>query len=159
MNRIETKVFGEITLDNGSGLVPKGPGLVRPTEIDLADFSDEAADSDALAAFLDQLPSHMETARKRFIEDYEEIAGYIPEWLHDEANEIYVDLFPDTPDPKQITAEQLWARLNVCRMWASEGPSLTIDMQFGEWGADEMDYIMAAYFELDGTLTDLSLES
>ncbi|MBD3679521.1 MAG: hypothetical protein HUJ27_14135 [Rhodobacteraceae bacterium] len=163
MAGIRTKVFGNIPVQKGVAILPKGPGLVGPTEIDLDDLPDYAAHLGQLGAFLDRLPSHLETARNRFIEDYKEIGGVIPEWLEDEAPKIYAELFPETPDPRQVTPEQLWSTLNIHRIWVSAGPLVTLDLGIGESGSDHMnyliDYFLAAYFHLDGKLIELSLES
>ena len=156
---LKTKNFGVIELSDGFGTLPPGPGLVRAVELDLAELDGDEESLEAVSAFLDALPTHVEVVHERFAEAFDEIAGFVPGWLKEEAPEIYRTLFPDMPEPKGVDAEKLWSVLNILSIWTSDEPSITLDFGFGTYGKDEMNYCIAAYFDLDGSLTDLSLES
>ncbi|ARE40525.1 hypothetical protein RGUI_2384 [Rhodovulum sp. P5] len=146
---METNAFGTVRLDDGQATLPVGPGVLRPVGLDFLATVQDRPKMEAAATFIDTLSKHVETVRVAFLDGYDSIAANVPAWLHENAPAAYAALFPDTPNPADITPAQLWDSLDMTAIWSRDDGIVTIAFGFHEVDVPRS---FAAEFQLDGAL-------
>ncbi len=154
--KLETNRFGVIALQDGEGQLPARDSAAAPIALDLVEVGQDAEALAKVGRFLDALASHVETAKAAVLAEYEGLAGFVPEWLEEEAPDAFASVFPKATSAADVTAQTFVDVLRPSSVWAGDRQSITIDLAIGD---AEIDHKVAAYFDLNGTLDEVGIES
>ncbi|MCT4554204.1 MAG: hypothetical protein N4A53_05905 [Pelagimonas sp.] len=151
---LKTKSFGKISLEEGRAILRDSAD--REITLDLIEIAHDADKLAATSAFLDGLRTHMDTIHNGFMAHYARIASFVPEWLFDEAPELWKQMFPNRPEPGTVKPDQIWQALELAEIWVDQSGQLTLGFPFRD---QNLDFRLTAQMSLTGQLGDLRFAS
>ena len=151
---LKTKSFGKVSLEDGRAVLRDS--AEREITLDLIEIAHDADKLAATGAFLDGLTVYTDTVRDGFMVQYARIASFVPEWLFDEAPDLWKQMFPNRAEPGAVKPEQIWKALELSEIWVDQSGQLTLSFPFRN---QDLAFRLTAEMSLNGQLSGLRFAS